>query len=338
MKLYLTKNTFMLRHLILGLITVFALWGLISMFASFGTTHQADIKYQNQIKEQYFAYAFPLPETIVFAGENVPLENFDTRESLDLEIQKVAYWHSELLLYMKRANRTFPIIEPILKKNGIPDDFKYFAVCESGLLNVTSPSGAKGIWQFMDETAKSYNLEVSDEVDERYNLELATEAACKYFKDSYRKYKNWSMVAASYNTGQTNLTLKQKEQNQDNYYDLLLNEETARYVFRTIAIKLVMSEPQNFGFVCRNKDLYPIIHSHVCEIDSSIGNLADFAEKNNTNYKILKFLNPWLRKNVLSNKDKKTYRIAIPEKNARTLDYQHEIENPDSLLKFIDTQ
>lgn len=323
----------MIRNVMIGLITVFALWGVISMFASFGNNHQADVKYQEEIKRQYYAYAFPLPEKIMFADEKVPLENFDTRESLDLEIQKVAYWHSEVLLYIKRANRFFPVIEPILKKNGIPDDFKYFAVCESGLLNVTSPAGAKGVWQFMDETAKSYKLEVNDEVDERYNLELSTEAACKYFKDSYNHYKSWAMVAASYNAGQTNLDIRQKSQNQDSYYDLLLLDETARYVFRTIAIKLVMTHPENFGFVLRNKDLYPVIPAHNAEVDSSITDLARFAEVNHTNYKILKLLNPWLRKGTLTNKTKKPYNIAIPDKGSRTLDYIGEIKNPDSLMK-----
>jgi hypothetical protein len=170
MKLFQETKYSMIRNIAAVFIAFFALWGIISMFASFGAQRKADKQYIEIVKREHSAFAFPLPEELTFAGEKVPLENIDTRESLDLELQKIGYWHSEVILYIKRANRFFPVIEPILKKNGIPDDFKYFAVCESGLLNVTSPAGARGIWQFMESTAKHYDLEVNDEVDERLQI------------------------------------------------------------------------------------------------------------------------------------------------------------------------
>ncbi len=262
-------------------------------------------------------YAFKLPDKIDFAGEKVPIEYFDVRESLDKEILKIAYWHSELFLYLKRANRVFPIVEPILKKYGIPDDFKYLMVAESGLVNISSPAGAEGYWQLMKKTAREYGLEVNDEVDERYHLEKSTIAACKYLKRRYNKYRSWAMVAASYNAGDTGIKRYTNYQKVNSYYDLAMFEETGRYVYRAIAFKLIMSQAENYGFMIEKTDLYPIIPYQKVAIDSAITDMVAFANKYNTNYKIFKILNPWLRAHKLSNKNKKTYILKMPKKGAR---------------------
>ncbi len=314
-----------------SIIVVLAILGAINIFtfSKNGVLH--DSLYTQKIDSTYAVYAMPIPEETDFAGERMPLENFDVRESLDLEILKVSYWHSELFLYLKRAKRFFPDIERILKENGIPDDFKYLAVAESGLVNAVSPAGAKGYWQFLESTAKSYDLTVNKEVDERYHFEKSTKAACRFLKDAYQKYGNWTMAAASYNVGQGNIDKQITKQKQKSYYDLLLNKETSRYIFRTVAIKLIMSDPHKYGFRFREKDLYPKIPVYEIEVDSTISNITAFAIKHNTNYKILKYLNPWLRKNTLTNTSKKKYKIKIPQKNARINTHADVLDKKDTL-------
>lgn len=268
--------------------------------------------YQSTINENYKIYSLPMPENANFAGEVVPVENILVKESLDKELMSNTYWHSNTFFYIKRANRWFPLIEKILKEHGVPEDFKYLAVIESGLLNVTSPSGAKGYWQFMPQTAPGYNLEISKDVDERYHVEKATIAACKYLKEAHKKFDNWTLAAASYNMGKTGLMNRLQAQKVNNYYDLLLNAETARYVYRIVAVKYILLQPENYGFHVRNEDLYPPFQTYEVTVDSSVKNWVDFAIAQGTNYKTLKELNPWLISNSLDNPKTKTYMILLP--------------------------
>ncbi len=253
-----------------------------------------------------------LPEELSFAGERVPMENFDVRESLDKELLVNTYWHSQTFLLIKRANRYFPEIEPVLKRYGIPDDFKFLALAESGLTNVVSPAGAAGFWQFVKPTAIEYGMEINDEVDERYNVEKSTEAACKYIKHSYDIYKNWTMAAASYNMGRSGLNKQISRQYSNNYYDILLNEETSRYLFRISALKAIINNPEKYGFAISKEDLYPPFQSEDLVISEPINDIAKFAFNHGTNYKMIKILNPWLRDNILTNRNRKAYTIKIP--------------------------
>lgn len=262
----------------------------------------------------------PMPSNLTFMGEPVPINNFDTRESLDRELQVNRLWHSQTILMIKRAHRYFPVIEPILKENGIPDDLKYIAVIESSLTNVVSPSGAKGFWQFLSGTAKDFGLEVNDEVDERYNLEKATVAAISYFKQMKEKFGSWTMAAASYNVGRGNLSKFIGQQKCDNYYDLILGEETERYIFRAIAVKQIMENPELYGFSIPEDELYQPIPFTIVKVDSTIPDMADFAFANGTNYKMLKMLNPWLRSNKLTNAKRKTYDIKIMDPKFRIVE------------------
>ena len=255
---------------------------------------------------QYF------PTAIDFAGEKAPLQIADVRERLDRELLVNANLHSSTILIIKRANRAFPIIEPILKQYGVPDDFKYLAVIESALTNAVSPSGAKGFWQFMPDTAKEKGMEVNESVDERYHLQKATEAACKYLVAAKQKFGNWTLAAASYNGGMNGVNTKIVEQQVTDYYDLLLTDETSRYVFRILALKEIMKHPDLYGFEVDKNEMYDYIPTKTIEVDSSITDLAVFAKKQGINYKILKIHNPWLRDKKLSNPTKKKYLIEIP--------------------------
>lgn len=248
---------------------------------------------------------------VTFMGEIVPLHNFDVYENLDREIQVNRLWHSQTILLLKRANRYFPIIEPILREHGVHDDLKYIAVIESSLTNVVSPAGARGFWQFLSATAKEYGLEVNNDVDERYHIEKATVAAIKYFTKMKNRFGSWTMAAASYNVGMGNLAKYVNIQQCNNYYDLVLGEETERYIFRAIAIKQIFEDPEKFGFYISNDRLYPPIPYTIVDVDTTILNIADFAFKQGTNYKMLKLLNPWLRSNTLPNPKRKTYQIKI---------------------------
>lgn len=264
--------------------------------------------------QEIFFTAVALPEKLDFANEEVPLENFDVRESLDREMLIIANFHSQELLYLKKTNRYFSVIEPILKKNEIPDDFKYLALAESGFLDkIVSPAGAVGIWQFMKDAALEYGLEVNEEVDERYHIEKSTEAACKYLRHSYEKYKNWTMVAASYNAGISGMNRQIDVQDSKNYYDLLLNEETSRYIFRILSLKLVIGDPVKYGFKISDDEKYPIIPFKEVKVAGSVKSFTEFARANNINYKLFKQFNPWLRQPDLKNPKGKIYTVKIPE-------------------------
>jgi len=253
-----------------------------------------------------------LPNNLNFCDEKVPLSIIDVKERLDREMTVNINLHSGTTLIIKRANRYFPIIEPILKKNGIPDDFKYLAVIESALTNATSSAGAKGFWQFMPETAKEYNLEVTESIDERYNVEKATEAACKYLKKSYAKFGNWTLVAASYNRGMAGMQKSIDAQGVNDYYDLLLTEETSRYVFRILALKEIMQNSSKYGFQLPKDVLYSPIKTKEITINEDIPDLAKYALEQGINYKILKLHNPWMRDTYLSITPEKEYIIQIP--------------------------
>lgn len=255
---------------------------------------------------QYF------PAKIDFAGEGTPLNISDVKERFDRELLVNANLDASTLLIIKRANRAFPVIEPILKQYGVPDDFKYLAVIESGLVNVVSPAGAKGIWQFMPATAKEKGMEVNDIVDERYDLQKSTEAACKYLLDAKNKFGSWTLAAASYNGGVTGVNKQIEMQKVSSYYDLLLTEETSRYVFRILALKEIMKNPQLYGFNVTPQELYENIPTRKIEIDTTIDDLAAFALAQGINYKILKIHNPWLRDKKLLNISGKKYIIEIP--------------------------
>ena len=247
-----------------------------------------------------------------FSGEEVPTFMADVQERLDKEMITNMNYHTNTTLVIKRANKVFPIIEPILAKYGVPDDFKYLAVIESSLVNAVSPAGARGVWQFMPATAKEKGMEVSDEVDERYHLEKSTEAACKYLLGAKEKFGSWTLAAASYNGGMNGISKKMEEQQVDNYYDLLLTEETSRYVFRILALKEIMSKSDKYGFSIPKEALYYTIPTKKIVVDSSITDLAKFAKTQGVNYKILKIHNPWLRDKKLTNNSRKKYEIEIP--------------------------
>ena len=264
-------------------------------------------------EESYKVYALKLPSNLDFSGEAVPLDQPDIRERLDKELLVNTYWQSNMMLLLKRANKYFPTIEPILEEEGVPDDFKYLAVIESALENVRSPKGAKGFWQIMPGTAKEYGLEVNSNVDERYHIEKSTRVACAYLKKAKERFGSWTLAAASYNRGMYATDRLLTKQLSENYYDLLLNSETSRYVFRILAIKEIMSNPRAYGFIFDAEDLYQPILVRKIGLDTAIGNIAQFAKEQSINYKILKIHNPWLIQNHLNNRSRKYYEISIPK-------------------------
>lgn len=252
-----------------------------------------------------------IPNELSFAGEPVPLHRRDVKEALEKELIVNSYLHSHTSQILKAAPRTFAIIEPILKANGIPDDFKYLAVIESRLdPQIVSPAGAVGIWQIMKDTGKELGLEINNEVDERYHITRSTEAASAYLKKSYEQFGSWTLAAASYNGGNNFLKKQMKAQEVDNYYNLLLGEETERYVFRILALKQIMNHPEKYNFDIVNP--YPSEPVDTVTIDTTVRNWTDFAHKNGITYKTLKRFNPWLRKTELHNPKHKTYHIIIP--------------------------
>jgi len=260
---------------------------------------------------------YKLPDSVTFAGERMPLENFDVRESLDREMLTSAYRHSSTILIIKRANRYFPVIEKILRENGLPDDMKYLVAAESEFMNVISPAGATGMWQIMQATGREAGMEINDVVDERYHLEKSTQLACDYLKKSYLKYNNWTLAAASYNGGRASIDRQIDIQKEQNYYDLLLNEETARYIFRVVAYKLIISDPKKYGFDISKDDLYHELDFREVTVDTAIADLQVFAVGMGTNYKMLKYLNPWLRKPSFTPRPSKKYIIKIPSEGMR---------------------
>lgn len=273
----------------------------------------SDENLEKKIINDYNVYALTVPDYLEFAGERMPLENPDILERMDRELLVNTYWQSNGLLMFKRARKYFPIIEPILAEYGIPDDFKYLAVIESGLTNAVSPAGARGVWQILKGTARENGLEVNSNVDERYHLEKATRVACKYLLKSKERLGSWTNAAAAYNAGTAGIARRLKAQKVNNYYDLLLGEETGRYIFRIVALKEILNHPDKYGFNFRDKDLYNLIPTYTVEVDTIVKDFASFSKKFGINYKILKIHNPWLREPHLNNASRKKYDIEIPE-------------------------
>ncbi len=268
--------------------------------------------------KNYNVYAVTLPKNLMLANESVPVNLPDIKERIDREFLVNTYWQSNGFLMFKRAHKYFPVIEKILAEEGVPDDFKYLAVIESGLTNVISPAGASGFWQIMKTTGREYGLEINENIDERYHLKKATRVACKYLKKAKQKLGTWTLAAASYNAGMSGIARKLSKQKVATYYDLLLGSETSRYVPRIVAVKYIMKQPHKFGYNFEMSDLYQKIPTHTIEVNSIITDLAVFAKSYGINYKILKLHNPWLREGNLSNKTKRMYEIKIPKKGYYT--------------------
>lgn len=256
---------------------------------------------------------FSLPTSVDFAGEKVPLDQPDVMERLEREIYVNAYWESNMILLMKRSGKYFDEIDRIFTEAGVPTDFKYLALAESGLMNVVSPAGARGFWQFMESTAKEYGLEVNKEVDERYHFEKSTRAAVRYLQKAHAKFGDWTAVAASYNMGQTGFSKRQSEQFEKNYYNLYLNEETSRYLFRILAFKIIFENPGEFGFHLKEKDFYKNPEFKKIKVDRDIKDLAAWAKGEGSTYKQLKLYNPWLRDKRLNVRRGKVYEVVLPK-------------------------
>ena len=297
------------------LISLFSIVFFTHFFITSSYTSNSDTVHQQGFNSKYNVYSVLKPDNLKFANENIPQSTFDVWERLDKELLKNIYWQSNTLLYFKRANKYFPIIEEILAKNNIPSDFKYLALIESGFEYKVSPSGAAGFWQIMKGTAREYGLEVNYAIDERYHLKKSTEAACKYLQKAYDKFGSWTMAAASYNMGINGVQRQVKKQNTNNYFNLYLNDETSRYVFRIIVIKEIMENARKYGFVFRQNDLYSYPSVKQIRVDSTINNLYSFAQENDINYKILKRFNPWLRTSKLPDESRRVYYLDIPVKS-----------------------
>lgn len=290
-----------------------ALWTLISfliMFVSFSPNQTNALDYSNS---NFKVLGLNIPTNLEFAGERVPQNDYEIKESLEKEFFANKTWKNSSLALFVKAQKWFPLIEPILKKEGVPDDFKYVAIIESHLSNVVSPAGASGFWQLMPVTAQHYGLIVNDDVDERLDVEKATVVACKHFKDAYNYFKNWTLSAAAYNVGIGGIQNALKKQNTNNYYDLLLNKETGAFIYRILAYKTLLSNPTHFGVKNKIRKTGGFPAFKIIKVDSSITNLSAFAKHIGTNTVVLKTFNPWLIGEQLNNPDKKTFQFKIPK-------------------------
>lgn len=285
--------------------------GLVTFFAFKQINSSSFINYGEP--SDYKIHALNIPNEVEFAGERVRLEEADLLERMDKELLVNTYWQSNTILMLKRANKFFPKIEKILREEGVPDDFKYLALIESGLENVTSSAGAKGFWQILRTTGREYGLEVNSNVDERYNIELATRVACAYIKKAHQRLGSWTLAAASYNRGMAGVARLLEKQQADSYYDLLLGTETKRYIFRILAVKAIVEAPEHYGFFIEDAQKYDPMVYRTVEVDTTIGNIARFSKQMGVNYKTMKLYNPWLLQNHLNNKSRKLYHIALPE-------------------------
>lgn len=289
-----------------GIVVCLCVWGTLQHHT------QAQEEKAEPARTNYYTNVLanpPLPESLTFCGEKVPLDDPMVRESLDRELTAICYQHSTTLLCLKRARRYFPVIEKILKEDTVPEDIKYLCVAESSLSNAVSPAKAVGFWQFLEATAKSYGLTINDDVDERYDLEKSTHAACKYLKKGKKSLGKWSLAAAGYNMGDGGVRKNINNQSQDEYWDLYLNSETARYVYRILAYKLLFENPDLYGVRLNESDKYAPYDCEEITITSSVPNLYTFCQENGMTYKELKTLNPWLRSTKLTVSSGKSYTI-----------------------------
>lgn len=271
----------------------------------------------------------PVPQSMTFAGEEVPLDVYWVHDALDRELIVNCYQHSKTIRILKLSSRVFPTIERILKEEGVPDDFKYLCVAESGLENVTSPAGAGGYWQFIPSTAKVYGLEVSNDVDERCHLEKSTRAACKYLKKMKNQFGSWTMAAAGYNRGEGGLQAAVEDQRQKVYWDMWLNNETSRYLYRILSFKLIFENPQEYGVKLCPAQMYHPVETKTVKVTSTVASLPRFAEEHHVTYRELRDLNPWIRNNRLTVAAGKSYGIEIPKKpKADYRDLYNNCENP----------
>ena len=310
------RNNFL--YFLIFLAVIFTYQFLVSSLSS----TKEDKAYKQEFYNKYAIFSVVQPKTIHFANETIPLTNHRIWERLDKELLKNTYWQSNTLLYIKRANKYFPIIEPILKANNIPEDFKYLAVIESGLEDVVSPAGATGFWQIMKYTGKEYGLEINNEIDQRYHLEKATQFACKYLNDAYDKFGSWTMSAAAYNMGINGAMKSITNQGSNNYYNLYLNSETSRYIFRILAVKTIIESPKDYGFIVRKKDLYPILVTKNILLNKSNVDVVQYAKDLGLNYKLLREYNPWIRSSNITNSKNTEYKISVPiEQETIFLDY-----------------
>ncbi len=272
-----------------------------------------------QVKEdgklQYKWYQPEMPKSLSFAGERVPLERWEVRERMEREMIVNYYMHGTTLYILKLTSRYFPMIEQKLRANGVPDDFKYLCVAESALQHQTSAVGAASFWQFMKDTGPRYGLEINNEVDERYNVAKATDAACAYLKEAYGKFNSWTAAAASYNCGQAGYTKQIEFQQRSNYYDLAFPEETNRYIFRILSLKILLSDAKKHGYILNSGEPFQPVKTRTVTVDTTIKDLAEFSIANGSNYKMLKLLNPWLRAHSLTVKPGKMYEIEFPLEN-----------------------
>lgn len=265
-----------------------------------------------------------IPSSMTFAGKKIDLDPINMWERLDRELTAMSYTHGNTLLAIKRANRYFPVLAPILKNNSIPEDMIYLAVIESTLNpRALSPAKAAGLWQFMPSTAREYGLEVNDYVDERYDVVKSTEAACRYLRAAYSKYGNWESVAASYNAGQGRISSELAAQGVNSAYNLYLADETMRYIFRLLSMKIVMEHPANFGFRIKADQLYQPLEYKTVIVDTPIDDWAAWAQEQGIDYLTLRENNPWIRAKSLPNKSLKSYSVNIPTSESLSRSSQH---------------
>ena len=294
------------------ILSILSILIVVSLFIK--AIDKSKIESKSSTHESYKIKAIKLPLNLNLAGERVPIERDDIRERMERELLVNTYWQSNGLLLIKRANKYFPILEPLLKKYGLPDDFKFLALAESAFIDETSSAGAAGMWHFLKSTGREYGLEINKNVDERYHIEKSTKVAAAYLKKSKKRFNSWTLAAAAYNAGNAGVSRRLKTQQVTDYYDAILPDETERYVFRIIALKEVISNPKKYGFVFEKEDLYTLQKTRIIKVDTAISNIASFAKNYGLNYKELKLHNSWLRENKLNNKSRKLYEIKIPIK------------------------
>jgi hypothetical protein len=301
-------------RLILNFLSVCAF--CLTVYLLFGYRDSVAVKEETPVVSS-FILSPEVPSSVRFCGKEIPLTRYNVREGMDRELSGFTYFHSSTLLLIKRANRYFPIIEPILRANGVPDDFKYLAVVESHLdPRATSPMRAVGMWQFLEGTGKQYGLRVTPTVDERSHIAKSTEAACKYLTEAYEKYGDWLTVASSYNAGMGRISGQIEKQQETSVLDLYLVEETTRYPYRIFAIKQIFENPYKYGFVLKPENLYRPIHCKEVSVEEEIPDLVGFARQYDITYRDLKDFNPWLKDTKLVTTGGGNYKILIPDKSA----------------------